>query len=58
MVKAFFHGQMVVNTKVAFKMTRNKVMVYKPGPMVANTMANGSKINSMARDSILIEKVM
>jgi hypothetical protein len=32
-------------------------MVFLPGSMVANTMANGSKVNSMARDSILIKKV-
>ena len=58
MVKVFYHGLVVVNTKVAFKMTRDKVMVYLPFPMVANTMANGSKVNSMARDSIVIEKIM
>jgi hypothetical protein len=57
MVKACFHGLMAVSTKETIMMTRNKAMVYLPGPMVANTMVNGSMVSSTARESTLHLKV-
>ena len=41
MVKVRFHGLMVVSIKVVITKTRNKVMEYLLGLMVANTMVSG-----------------
>lgn len=40
-VKVYIHGVTVVSIKVVITMTRNKVMEYILGLMVANTMVNG-----------------
>ena len=51
MGKACSHGLMAVSTKVNIMMTRNKATVYLPGPTVANTMGNGSMVNSTVKES-------